>query len=60
MLKGEIDNYFLRAKIDMSSSISCLRDTILGKINKTPHQRTGKNHIFYPTFDFACPIIDYL
>ncbi len=43
----------LRAKIDMASGNLNLRDPIMYRIIKAPHQRTGDDWCIYPTYDWA-------
>merc|ERR1719348_2042006 len=48
----------VRAKIDMQSLNGCLRDPTIYRCKPESHPATGNKFKVYPTYDFACPIVD--
>uniref|UniRef100_A0A6P7FFN4 Bifunctional glutamate/proline--tRNA ligase n=1 Tax=Diabrotica virgifera virgifera TaxID=50390 RepID=A0A6P7FFN4_DIAVI len=48
----------VRAKMFMDSPNGCLRDPTIYRCKNELHPRTGSKYKVYPTYDFACPIVD--
>jgi glutaminyl-tRNA synthetase len=62
MRRGDFEEgeQVLRAKIDMAAPNMNLRDPVLYRIRKVPHQRTGDEWCIYPMYDFAHTLSDAL
>jgi len=48
----------VRAKMDMQSLNGCMRDPTIYRCKLEEHPTTGTKYKVYPTYDFACPIVD--
>ncbi len=48
----------IRAKIDMNSHNGAMRDPTMYRCKPESHIVTGDKYKVYPTYDFACPIVD--
>jgi glutamyl/glutaminyl-tRNA synthetase len=52
-------NYCIRAKMNMQDKFKCLRDPVYFRMKTDAvHHRHGTTYKAYPTYDFACPIVD--
>ena len=57
--KGQ--TYCIRAKMSVDNPNKAMRDPVIYRCNvEVPHHRTGTTWKMYPTYDFACPIVDSL
>ncbi|KAG0155640.1 hypothetical protein PDIDSM_2813 [Penicillium digitatum] len=48
----------IRAKISFDCPNKAMRDPVIYRCNPAVHHRTGSKWKIYPTYDFACPIVD--
>jgi bifunctional glutamyl/prolyl-tRNA synthetase len=60
MVKGSTEGQkcCVRAKIDMNSNNGTMRDPTMYRCKPETHLHTGDKYKVYPTYDFACPIVD--
>lgn len=54
----EIKQFCVRAKIDYKHANKCLRDPVFYRFSDQVHHRLGDKYKVFPTYDFACPIVD--
>ncbi len=60
MKQGSTDGvrWCVRAKMSVDNPNKAMRDPVIYRCNPTKHHRTGEKWKIYPTYDFACPIVD--
>lgn len=58
MINGEKTDAVIRLKINMDDKNGCMRDPTIYRYVETSHPHTKNTFKVYPTYDFACPIID--
>jgi glutamyl-tRNA synthetase len=58
MQLGQKKEFCVRAKIDFKCPNKCMRDPVIYRHVPNHHARTGSKFKVYPTYDFACPIVD--
>ncbi|VVB09995.1 unnamed protein product [Arabis nemorensis] len=50
----------VRGELDMQDPNKAVRDPVYYRSNLMPHHRIGDKYKIYPTYDFACPFVDFL
>lgn len=58
MLNGVNNTLCLRLKAIYNSKNGAMRDPVLYRYLNCEHHRTGNKFKIYPSYDFACPILD--
>lgn len=57
---AELRQYCVRGKIDHTADNKCLRDPVFYRFSDVPHHRLGDKYKVFPTYDWACPLVDSL
>eukprot|EP00331_Platyophrya_macrostoma_P031979 CAMPEP_0176439066 /NCGR_PEP_ID=MMETSP0127-20121128/19702_1 /TAXON_ID=938130 /ORGANISM="Platyophrya macrostoma, Strain WH" /LENGTH=616 /DNA_ID=CAMNT_0017823225 /DNA_START=55 /DNA_END=1905 /DNA_ORIENTATION=+ len=58
MRAGKAKEWCVRAKISMTAKNKCMRDPVFYRCSDNPHHRLGTKYKVYPTYDWACAIVD--
>ncbi len=58
--KFEEGEAILRFRGNMKADNTVMRDPTLFRMLKTPHYRQGEKYKCWPSYDFACPVVDSL
>lgn len=58
MLEGKVEGWCIRGKQNMQDKHKCLRDQVFYRCKNEVHHRHGTKYKAYPTYHFACPIVD--
>jgi glutamyl-tRNA synthetase len=54
----EIRQYCVRGKMFYDHTNKCLRDPVFYRFSDEVHHKVGDKYKVFPTYDFACPIVD--
>ena len=58
MCSGKLVNCCLRLKISMTHKNAAMRDPTIYRCLSASHHNTENKYNVYPTYDFACPLVD--